>query len=214
MPAAPLPTAGLVAAYGFGEGTGTTVTDVSGTGNGGTVVATTWSAAGKYGGALQFNGSTSGVTVPDATSLDLTTGMTLEAWVYPTVALSGWRGVIGKDVDRYYLMASSGGNVPAAGGTWVGSGNQNLFAPTPLTVNTWTHLAATFDGTTVRLFTNGVQVASSPVTGGITTSTAVLTIGHNVYGERFQGLIDEVRIYNRALTAGELQTDMGTPIQP
>ena len=50
------------------------------------------------------------------------------------------------------------------------------------------------------------------MTGALTTSNAVLTIGHNSYGERFTGLIDEVRVYNRALTAGEIQTDMSTPV--
>ena len=50
--------------------------------------------------------------------------------------------------------------------------------------------------------------------GAVSTSNAVLTIGANFYGEHFAGLIDEVRIYNRALTAGEIQTDMSTPIHP
>ena len=158
-------TTGLVAAYGFDEATGIAVADASGNGNSGTLAAgTSWNAAGRFGSALQFNGTSSGVTVADAPSLDLTTGMTLEAWVLPTVALSDWRAVIDKDVDRYYLMASSNANVPNVGGTWV-SGNQNFYAPGPLSVNTWTHLAATYDGATVRLYSNGVQVTSASVPG-------------------------------------------------
>ena len=74
-----------MAAYGFNEGTGTAVSDASGTGNAGTASATTWSTGGKFGSALVFNGSSSRVSVPDSPSLRLTTAMTLEAWVYPGV---------------------------------------------------------------------------------------------------------------------------------
>ncbi len=73
----------LVAAYSFDEGTGTTVGDSSGNGNTGTIVNATWTTAGAYGDALQFNGTNSWVIINDAASLDLTTGMTLEAWVNP-----------------------------------------------------------------------------------------------------------------------------------
>ena len=81
MPTGPPP--GLVAAYGFDAGTGTTTADQSGNGNNGTVSNTTWSTTGKFGNALSFNGTNSSVTVPDSSSLDLTTGMTIEAWVNP-----------------------------------------------------------------------------------------------------------------------------------
>ena len=82
------PVTGLVAAYGLDAGTGTTITDQSGTGNNGTLTNTTWAgaSAGKYGNALTFNGTNATVTIPDSDSLDLTTGMTLEAWVRPTDA--------------------------------------------------------------------------------------------------------------------------------
>ncbi len=75
---------GLVAAYGFDEGSGTTVADTSGNGNNGTVANTTWAATGKYGKALSFNGTNALVTIPDAATLHLSTAMTLEAWVNPT----------------------------------------------------------------------------------------------------------------------------------
>ncbi len=127
------------------------------------------------------------MTVPDAPVLDLTTGMTLEAWVFPTVAPTNWRAVVGKDTDRYYLMASGSSSTPTVGSTWV-SGNHNLFAAGALPINAWTHLAATYDGATVRLYANGVQVASRLETTALTTSTGALTLGHNVYGERFTGL--------------------------
>ena len=114
--AAAVSATGLVAAYGFNEGAGTTVADVSGNNNTGTIGGATWTTAGRFGNALAFNGTSAQVTVPNATSLRLTTGMTLEAWVYPT-ATTGWRAVIDKNVDGYYLMASTDqGSRPAFGG--------------------------------------------------------------------------------------------------
>src|SRR5882724_6206253 len=203
---------GLVAAYAFNEGSGTTVADVSGNNNNGTISAATWTTAGKFGSALVFNGTSAQVTVPNATSLQLTTGMTLEVWVFPTGSLAGWRAVLDKNVDGYYLMASSDpNNRPAVGGTWTG-GNQNTAAPSALALNVWTHLAASFDGATVRLYVNGVQVASQAQTTPFAATTGTLQIGADSYGEFFAGRIDEVRIYNRALSAAEIQTDMNTAV--
>ena len=80
---------GLVAAYGFDEGTGTTVADVSGNGNDGTLLNTVWTAGGKFGSALVFNGTSARIAIPDSNSLDLASAMTIEAWVYPT-AVAAW----------------------------------------------------------------------------------------------------------------------------
>src|SRR3989441_1191891 len=206
-------TPGLVAAYAFNEGSGTTVADISGNDNNGTISAATWTTAGRFGNALVFNGTSARVTVPDAASLQLTTGMTLEAWVFPTATPTNWRAIVDKNVDGYYLMASTDqGDRPSAGGTWVG-GNQNTFGPSVVEVNTWTHLAATFDGETVRLYVNGVQVASQAQTTPLASTTGTLQIGGDSYpNEFFAGRIDEVRIYNRALSAAEIQTDMTSPI--
>src|SRR5512146_2860795 len=73
-PASMAAATGLVAAYGFDEGTGTTVTDASGSGNTGTITNATWAATGKFGKALQFNGTSALVTIPNAASLQLSSG--------------------------------------------------------------------------------------------------------------------------------------------
>jgi len=208
---------GLVAAYSFDEGNGTTVTDVSGQGNHGTITKATWTTQGRFGAALAFNGATSWVTVPDAPSLNLATGMTLEAWVYPIVTLTGWRTVIqkeepdGPDGVVYFLEANSDVNQPATGVSI--NGEELLYGRMRLRAGTWTHLAATYDGTWQRLYINGVEVAQRAQTGLIASSSGVLRIGgDSVWGQYFQGRIDEVRIYNRALSASEIQADMDTPI--
>ncbi|MBW8833424.1 MAG: hypothetical protein JF606_29440, partial [Burkholderiales bacterium] len=189
--------------------------DLSGNGHTGTISGATWATAGKFGSALLFNGTNAQVTIPDAASLQLTTGMTLEAWVYPSTTPTGWRSVVTKNIDRYYLMASSdSNNRPAAGGTWT-AGNQNIVAPAALAANTWTHLAATFDGAMVRLYVNGVEVASQTQTTSLATGNGTLQIGGDSYpGEFFAGRIDEVRVYNRARTAAQVNTDMNTPLAP
>src|SRR5262249_30338935 len=137
---------GLVAAYSFDEGSGTTVVDRSGNGHAGTISGATWTTAGKYGGALSFNGTNAVGTIPDASALHLTTGMTLEAWVQPTAAGSGWQDVVYKGNDNYYLESSSSpNNVPVAGGIVNGS-YREAYGTTALAVNTWAFLAATYDG--------------------------------------------------------------------
>jgi hypothetical protein len=82
-----------------------------------------------------------------------------------------------------------------------------------LALNAWSHLASTYDGSTLRLYVNGVLVSSTAAAGSLAASSGVLRIGGNgVWPEWFAGLIDEVRVYNRALTAGEIQTDTNTAI--
>src|SRR5262245_38854781 len=206
---------GLVAAYGFNESSGTTVTDASGNNNTGTLGSgVTRSTQGKFGSALVFNGS-SVVTIPSATSLNLTTDMTLEAWVYPTVAQPTWPAVLVKEQTGngwvYALYANSDHSRPFMG-VYI-NGEQNLWGGTLLPLNTWSHLAATYDGSTERLYVNGVQVASRAQTGAIRTSTLPVRLGGDTLtGEYFRGRIDEVRIYNQALSPSEIQADMQTPV--
>src|SRR5207248_7884083 len=136
---------GLVAAYGFNEGSGTSTTDASGNSNSGTLANATWSTAGKYGKALSFNGTSSWVTVNDSNSLDLTTGMTLEAWVNPTV-INSWECVVLKEDSTdltYALYGDNNGN--DSGGPRVPSVSvrQNTTSawtagPSPLPPNTGT----------------------------------------------------------------------------
>jgi chitodextrinase len=203
---------GLVAAYSFNEGTGTAVADSSGNGNTGTIAGAAWTTAGRYGGALSFNGGAR-INITDSASLRLTTGMTLEAWVNPTAVNSAWRDVIYKGNDNYFLEATStSGGAPAGGGTF-GSAGAEVYGTASIPTNTWTHLAVTYDGAKLQLYINGSLAATRTQTGNIATSTNPLQIGgDSIYGQYFAGLIDEVRVYNTALTASQIQTDMTTPI--
>ncbi|HEX6388808.1 MAG TPA: LamG domain-containing protein, partial [Solirubrobacteraceae bacterium] len=87
--------------------------------------------------------------------------------------------------------------------------------PAAPALNTWTHFATTYDGTTIRLFVNGVQVGTRAQTGSLLQSTQPLRFGGTaVWAEWFQGRLDEIRVYNRALTAAQIQADMTQAVTP
>ena len=204
----------MVAAYAFDEGSGTSVSDSSGNGNTGTVSGATWVSSGKFGKALSFNGSSALVSVPDAASLHFGSAVTLEAWVDPSAVSAAWRDVIYKGSDAVYLESSSTGtgNAPAGGGTF---GGQDEFAggSSALAANTWSYLAETYDGSTIRLYVNGTQVGSLAASGAVLSSTSPLQIGgDSLFGQYFSGLIDDVRVYNVALSPAQVQSDMTTPV--
>ncbi len=206
-------TPGLVAEYGFNEGSGTTARDLSPNLLHGTVNGATWDSAGRFGSALLFNGSNARVDIPDADALDLTTGMTLEAWIRPT-SLSGWRTVLMKERPSglsYALYASEGSSRPNVYAYT--TAERAATSASTIPANMWTHLAATYSGSTLSIYVNGALAGSTAVSGSLTSSTGGLRIGGNaVWGEYFTGLIDEVRIYDRPLTPAEIQTDMATPV--
>ena len=204
----------MVASYGFDEGSGTVLGDSSGNVNNGAISGATWSTAGKFGSALSFNGTNNLVSIPDSNSLDLTTALTLEAWVRPAALGTVWRTVLMKEQPGnlvYDLYANTDKGFPETA-LWIG-GERTARSSAALPLNSWTHLASTYDDATLRLYVNGVQAASLAQTGSVATSTGSLRIGgNNVWPEWFSGLIDEVRVYNRALTPSEITTDMNRSV--
>jgi methionine-rich copper-binding protein CopC len=212
----PTSTANLVAAYGFNEGSGTTVHDASGHGNTGTISGATWVNNGVFGDkALSFNGTNSWVTIPDSSSLHLTSGMTLEAWVDPTAASTGYTAVMIKERTNglaYGLYASDGAGQPPGAYVDKSGTDYNADGLASLPLNTWTFLTGTYDGTTLNIYVNGTLASSQSVGGNIMSSTGALRIGgDSIWGEYFQGLIDSIRIYNAPLNQGQIRADMNTP---
>ena len=219
---APLPTStsttppasgSLVAAYPFSEGAGTTVDDASSYSNDGTISGAAWTAQGRFGSALGFDGSTSKVTVNSSSSLNLRADFTLEAWVYPT-ALGGWRNVLlkqqGSDLS-YGLYANTDTDQPA-GYIYAGA-ELDARGGSQIPLNSWTHLATTHNGAELKLFVNGNLAAARPAPGSVPDSSHPLEIGGNsLWGEHFSGRIDEVRVYNRALSQSEIVIDMNTAL--
>ena len=131
-------------------------------------------------------------------------------WTLPAAA-----GALGVLLVLAGVLAHDGGAlVPAGGGTLDGTIAQT-FAGDPVRVEQWSNVALTYDGSTERLYVNGNLVSSHAAHGRIQTPENPLWIGGNrPYGEHFDGRIDEVRVYARALTAGELRADMAAPVAP
>ena len=205
---------GLVAAYGFEETNGVTIADASGNGNLGTIKEAVSITTGHSGNALKFDGVNDWVTVNDSASLDLSTGLTLEAWVYPQSLTSPGKTVILKEKsggEVYALYAREDANVP--GFYFNDGGYHGVFGLKALTLNQWSHLVGTYDGKYQRFYVNGSQVDAHAQSSLIQQSTGVLRIGGNsLWSEFFKGTIDEVRIYNRALTPEEISYNMATAV--
>ncbi len=216
-------TTGLVAAYAFDAGTGTTAADASGNGLVGTLAGATWTPAGKYGNALAFNGTTSYVDLGNPTPLQLTGSMTWSAWVFATgtppndgqiIAKSGpsdgWQVKTSPDTGPHTFGVA----VAANASTYV-----QRFSTTTRALNTWYHVAGVYNATaqTLDIYVNGVLdngLLSGTVPAAQLNSTQNVNIGRRIGGYYFQGIIDDMRIYNRAISAAEVTTDMNTPIVP
>ena len=112
--------------------------------------------------------------------LHLTSGMTLEAWVDPSTVNSNWRDVIYKGNDNYYLEATSSSGPPAGGAIMAGSYREGYETAKPA-ANPWRFLTLSYDGSAVRLYVNGTQVASTAATGSIATSTNPLSLGSDSF---------------------------------
>jgi hypothetical protein len=128
--------------------------------------------------------------------------------------VADYRTVVMKNSAHSLVYALMAGNWAAQPMAYINTtSDHDVSGPTPLGVNVWTHVALTFDGAMLRLYVGGVPVAALAVSGSIAVSSGPLTIGGNTldFGH-FSGLIDDIRIYNRALSQAEIQADMTTSL--
>ncbi|HYR87936.1 MAG TPA: LamG-like jellyroll fold domain-containing protein [Terriglobia bacterium] len=211
--AGPVLPLGLLAAYTFSEGAGTTTADDSGNGNTGTLTGGPVWSAGKYGSALSYNGTTTYVSVRN--TFDITAlPFTIAAWVN-AANYNDYRKIFSKR-DRWAAGAVRVDLTLEIGGGRVvieQPGMTLTFSYSP-PVNAWTHLAVVARTTGTDLYVNGSLTETlGPFTLG-TGATAQVRIGRAGDGQDpFLGGIDNLRIYSRALSQTEVQTDMNTPIQ-
>ena len=202
-------TVGLVGEWKFEEGSGTTANDTSGNSNKGTLVNSPAWVTGKVGKALEFNGTNKYVSINNTSSLNIKNAITLEALVKTDVITQDGgptRRVIDKGV--YLLAASDKSYIKIYIG---GVGKSVEKAWTVIDIGKWHHIVGTYDsagGTNnLKLYQDGILVAQTTVTGNIDTNTSILNIGRQgITTGRFDGMIDEVRVYNRALSSSEVSS--------
>jgi hypothetical protein len=202
----------LAAYWKFDDGSGTTAFDSSGNGNNGILVGDPQWVAGKFGGALEFNGDDY-VNCGDGPSLQIQDQITITFWFKVDAFSNTWEAFLAKSDSAYRASRSNGtGNAThfGAGGTSVGGGNSYFDGTIIVTGGQWHHYAATYDGTAGKIYIDGVLDVTSPGTGQISLTSSDLYIGENsgATGRFLHGIMDEVRIYSRALTDTEINEVM------
>ena len=221
-------TPNLVAHWKMDENTGaTTLTDASTYANNANIIGSPSFVTGLLGNAMQLSGTGQYATAPNSISLNISgagssSSITLAAWVRPNGATATTQNILKKAVTTGTAINGYELSLASAGSTWPqkvffrlnqatsGDGFRvNSSTVYPLNGTAWMHIAATYDGITMKLYVNGVQEGgdlTGPASGIVSNSLAV-GIGAQPDGTTlFNGLLDDARIYNRALTASEILT--------
>ncbi len=223
-PSAPSASSGPLAYWKFDEGHGTVATDSSGNGHNGTIYGALWTT-GKIGQALDFDGTSNYVAIPADPSLDNLQGLTISAWVYPCQD-KRWHVLDKGDGDkRLYAVGTSNtvdGRVRYSGTHAFSESKSNT-----VVLNQWQHFVMTWSAATnlTRLYRNGVEVVYTTQTAGTGTTwdDSVHPISIGMRGDPtlpidattfFNGVLDEIRLYNRPLTSQEINNLYSSPTAP
>jgi hypothetical protein len=215
-------TAGLVGHWRFDDGAGSTgASDSSGRGNHGVLngldPARAW-VAGRSRQALQIEHA-GWVQVAASPSIDaITDHITMSAWVAledtigpPDIWGTALSRQIGTSIDQHYHLSLFMDRRPHLFFTTSASGYVMLNATDPVPMDSWVHIAGSYDGAMARLYVDGTEVASQAQTGSFAADTTPVLLGGNgndetgVPTELFPGLIDELMLYARALSAEEIR---------
>ncbi|HEY5220664.1 MAG TPA: LamG domain-containing protein [Candidatus Paceibacterota bacterium] len=194
---------GLVGWWPLTEGSGTTAYDQSGSGNNGTWSGNTPNyTGGKVGSyAGNFDGSTDYVSIPYNSDLD-NQNITVSAWVNSTGNSEGiFEKTIAGNVNTEYLLFVEGGDYKFR----IEPGDVTLVGP-PRSSGAWDNVVGVYNGSNLMIYTGGVLRASTPASITITAGNGISLIGRlgdSIYF--LSGSVDDVRVYNRALSAAEVQ---------
>ena len=196
----------------FDEGSGDAAKDSTGTCEDGVINGATW-VDGNFGKALSFDNSY--VEVPDTPELNPKEAMSMACWVYVTGNAGSHRDIISKDgesAERQYLITASDINRFRAH-IWTADGVANYFdGNTTVELETWYHIAQTYDGDTLTLYVNGEEDGTLNFSGDIIVTGQPVRIGGGAMAGatpyHMAGIIDEVVIFNVALEKEDIQTLM------
>ncbi|HET6146074.1 MAG TPA: LamG domain-containing protein [Polyangia bacterium] len=209
---------GIVGYWRLDDGPSSSARDGSGRGNNGVLISldrtTAW-VPGWSGQGLLTDGM-GWVVVPPSASIDsITDSVTVAGWVYLDGVIDLWATMlsrqIGSTIEQHYHVSLNPERRPNVFMTTT-TKTALLTAPDPVAPRTWVHLAVTYDGTTARLYVDGVAApgAMMQITGSFAADTTPVILGGNandangVATELFPGRVDELMLYRRALTAEEI----------
>ncbi len=198
----------LAAYWKFDDGSGTIAFDSSGNGNDGVFVGDPKWVPGYLGGALEFDGDDY-LNCGNGPSLQIRDEITIAFWFKVEAFSNTWEAFMAKG-DNSYRTSRGGGDGDAThmgiSGTSTGGGNGWFNGVTIVTGGEWHHMAATYDGAEGKIYIDGVLDVTSPGTGQINESSYDLYIGENsqATGRFLHGLLDDMRIYSRALMDVEI----------
>jgi hypothetical protein len=200
----------LVGWWKLDDGSGTIAVDSSGNGHDGTLNGNPTWVAGLHEGALEFGGQPDYVSVPYSAQLHPEDGFTLSLWANVAPGSSGWRSPItSRDTgpeSGYIIYAGSNGNWQF----WIGTGSTWSNAEGPaVQTGEWTHVAAVYASGQQTLYINGQPTGQASATLSLNTAQ-VLLIGAGasedpVHTYFFQGVIDDVRVYDGPMTDAEIK---------
>lgn len=200
------PLADAVGLWPCHEGSGATLNDLSPNNNAGSFGAAAAWSAGQSGPCLSFAGGTSGVSIPGG-ALDLTGSFTLACWfTVGSVVASDFLCGKPKTTSPFggYYLRTNNNHVQVLAG--IGGAFKNVIGTIGFAANAWTHAAATYDGATLRLYTNAAADTTLSVSGAVTVSGLPFRVGGNGAGNEsaLTGLVDAVAVYARALSQPEI----------
>ena len=169
--------------------------------------------AGKVGQAFCFDAVDDKMQAPHNSNQNTGAQITIEAWVNLTSSGHG-RPIANKRSDNNvggYTLETTDAPYGAVNGLqfvlWIGGVQRVLVTPTVLTPSAWKHVAATYDGTAMKIYIDAVEVVSMAMTGAIDATADPFVVGYNVRIPTFVwgGYIDELHLFNRALSLPEIQ---------
>jgi hypothetical protein len=179
--------------------------DKSGQANNGTLTNGPTRKAGKLGQALNFDGVDDYVGATDNSTLDLD-HHTISAWLrHSSDALTGWEAIVTKG-DASYRMHLCG-NCGQTFGAAINDGTDAVSSNTVPEPGRWYHVVATYDRVSLKIYVDGVLEGSDPATAAVVNVAHNFAIGENLQqtGRHWSGQIDDVRLYNRAITPDEIK---------
>ncbi len=190
----------VAAVWTMNESSGTAVADATGNGYNGTATATAKIVSGKFGNARSFNGSQGYIQIANESNLPFGTNpRTVCSWVL-TNSLSGTSAIFDTGMtstDKFFAIGRSGSSLVGFG--W----NDDISVPNFFSTNTWYHVCLSYDGTTATLYGNGVQLAQAAKAWN-TVDSGGTYIGNDVPNHVWNGFIDELSYYSRALSPAEI----------